>query len=129
MTTFPHVRLEYIGPGDSGRTRWLVIEEMHVAHPLLPVDYATGALWETDLASVPRMLLVWLLVGGDAPASGVVHDWLYRTGFLTRRYADQIFYDLIIREGYSAFKAWLMWSGVRAGGWVTWRKYRKGENK
>ena len=101
---------------------------MRVDHPLLPPYYSIGFNWQTDLSSVPRVILLWLLVGGDAPASAIVHDWLYKTGILTRSQADSIFYDLIQLEGYSAVKAWLMWAGVRSGGWISWRKYRKGED-
>lgn len=97
-------------------------------HPYFPPNYAIGFNWQTDLSSVPRVVLLWLLVGGDAPASAVVHDWLYRTGILTRAQADRVFYDLIQIEGYSTAKAWVMWMGVRAGGWISWRKYRRGES-
>lgn len=127
MTKFPHIRIEYVGPNGQGRTLWLVLEGMEVEHPLLPLHYSIGFNWQTDLASVPRVALLWLIAGGDAPASAVVHDWLYKTGFLSRMQADRVFRDLIQIESYSVVKAWILWSGVRLGGWWTWRKYRKGE--
>jgi hypothetical protein len=122
MTRFPHIRLEYAGPGPEGRTRWLVIEPMWVGHQEWSGE--VGDNWITDLASVPRLPLTWLLAGGDAPASAVTHDWLYRMGPVPRAVADRVFRDLITREGYSSAKAWMMWTAVRLGGWSAWNRYR-----
>jgi len=74
----------------------------------------------TDLASVPRLPLAFLLTGGKASAAAVVHDWMYSTHEFERETADDIFHEAILAEGHSRFTAWLMWAGVRAGGGFSW---------
>lgn len=76
----------------------------------------------TDFASVPRLPLAYLLAGGKANAAAVIHDWLYSTHKVDRKTADAVFREAIVAEGYSRFTAWLMWSGVRLGGWAAWDK-------
>ncbi len=65
--------------------------------------------------------------------AGVIHDAAYQTGTdcegrkINRSEADMV-WRLVAQHGdYSAnaFQAWLGWTGLRAGGWLTWRKYRK----
>lgn len=78
----------------------------------------------TDYASVPRPLW-WLFPPALGRGASTVHDYLYRTGIVIRREADAIFYDLLRAEGVQQWRAWSMWAGVRAGGWKTWRRYRR----
>lgn len=78
--------------------------------------------FRTDFASVPRWTLVgYALVGGKADEAAVVHDLLYSTQRYPRELCDKIFEEAIMALGYSAGTASLMYSGVRAGGWATWK--------
>jgi len=76
--------------------------------------------YETDLASVPR--LVWSVVppdGKHSPAA-VIHDILYSSEALPRDGCDEVFrLALEDTHGVSKAKAWTMWSAVRAGGWTS----------
>lgn len=76
---------------------------------------------ETDLASVPRLPLVYMLTGatGDEPAAA--HDHLYRQGVCTRKQADDVFYELALVCGMPRWRAWLMWCGIRIGGRSHWK--------
>ena len=47
----------------------------------------------TDLASVPRTFLTWLIAGGLANAIAVVLDYLFAVRFGTRARADRILYE------------------------------------
>lgn len=76
----------------------------------------------TDFASVPRLPFAYMLTGGKANAAAVVHDWLYSTQTVDRATADAVFREAIGAAGHSGFTAWLMWLGVRLGGWVAWDK-------
>lgn len=70
----------------------------------------------TDYASVPRIPVAYLLAGGCADAAAVIHDWLYTTHEVSRAAADAVFREAIVAGGEPAWRAWLMWAGVRIGG-------------
>lgn len=74
----------------------------------------------TDLASVPRLPITYFLAGGLAHAAAVVHDWLYTSHELTRAQADAVFREAAQACGVGAWRAWIMWLGVRVGGWAAW---------
>lgn len=88
--------------------------------------------FEHDGASIPR--LAWALSGltpdGLIRAAALVHDFLYRFAAageraVTRAEADLVFYDLMREAGLSRYRAGVAYYGVRAGGWVSWRKHRR----
>lgn len=70
----------------------------------------------TDFASVPRIPVAYLAAGGCANAAAVVHDWLYTTHEVDRATADAVFREAVLAGGDPAWRAWLMWAGVRIGG-------------
>lgn len=72
--------------------------------------------FETDLASVPRVPVVYLAVGGRGHKAAVLHDWLYSTTMFTRKQCDQYFYHALRESGVNYFYAKAMYAGVRIGG-------------
>lgn len=54
--------------------------------------FAVPAGFVTDLDSVPRLPVIWLLLKGRSRAAAVLHDWLYSEGLVSRREADAIFF-------------------------------------
>lgn len=84
----------------------------------------------TDLASVPRIPLVWYLVGGIGHAAAVIHDWLYSTQMFDRKTADLIFREALYAiPGVRAWQAELMYAGVRIGGARTWALHNQKQPK
>ena len=97
--------------------------------------------FKTDFASTPRILWPIFPPMGKYTAAAVVHDFLYRypqrKEYLTEEFGvylasaynrgdcDNIFREAMEVLSVSRMTRWMMWSGVRTGGWVTWRKYRK----
>lgn len=78
--------------------------------------------FKTDLASVPRWLWPILPAHGLHEKAAIVHDFLYgrnREGkpLVTRWTADALFRQGMASLGVSAWRRWLMWAGVRLGGW------------
>lgn len=60
--------------------------------------------------------------------SGLVHDYLYDAKCpisVDRQTADEIFYEMQVRNGRNKYKAWIMKMGIRIGG----SKHFKAENK
>jgi hypothetical protein len=86
---------------------------------VVPADFVC------DGASIPRIL--WALVGHPFDKrwrkEAVLHDWFYRTTEhgISRKTADQIFYDSLRDGGLRYTKAQMMYFGVRAGGWMAWK--------
>lgn len=75
----------------------------------------------TDLATIP-----WPLVGvpgaaryGNHNRAAIIHDYVYGVkGHLddvqmTRKEADDLFYDIMIEDEVPKWKAWTMWFAVR----------------
>jgi len=79
----------------------------------------------TDFASVPRLGIVYAMLGDRAHQPAVVHDWLYYAAITTRALADDVLMEAMVLLGLPWFQRYPIWWGVRAGGWVAWNKHRK----
>lgn len=77
--------------------------------------------FQTDLASVPRLPIVYLLTGGRASEAAVIHDWIYTHKMVPRRVADAVLKEASEASGVSFSTRWLMYLGVRAFGWSHWK--------
>lgn len=73
--------------------------------------------FETDYASVPRLPFAYMLFGGVAKKAATLHDYLYRTGLVSRADADATFREAMLVSDVSGWRAWAMYGGVRAFGW------------
>lgn len=145
------LNMKYLGPGDPGYTTgrtWQVLE---------PFEYAVGCPASivivrcpigqiTDFASIPRILWSWLPPTGWYGKAAVLHDELYSSGLCmgkpcTRKFADGVLFEAMrVLEAeklldygarQSELRDWLdrriIYWGVRLGGWIVWRNYRKTE--
>ena len=83
--------------------------------------------FETDFASVPRILWAVIPPWGKYSAAAVAHDWLYHKGKFSRWTCDAFFREHMAQLGVRRGTRWLMWAGVRLGGWVAWRSHRRRE--
>ncbi len=79
--------------------------------------FTVPAGFPTDLASVPRLTIVFLLTGDSSAEAAVVHDMLYTNKPVPRRVADAVLREASAVTGVPAWRRWLMWAGVRAFGW------------
>ena len=77
--------------------------------------------FRTDLASVPRLPVVYLLAGATGHEAAVVHDFLYATQLCARKQADDVFHEALLAMGVPKWRAWMMWCGVRIGGGAHWK--------
>ncbi len=87
----------------------------------------------TDFNSIPRVL--WNILPPDEDGeAAVLHDYLYRYGRLFNRPLTRLQCDTVHREfvHYRHEPAWkeraIYW-GLRVGGWVAWKAYRKHDPK
>jgi len=92
------------------------------------------ARWVTDLTSIPWWL-VWKRREGDHTPASVIHDWCYAKGYviggfddkvpITRKQADRIYLAAMLSLGVRPRVAKLIYRGVRLGGLLVWRRYRR----
>lgn len=100
------------------------------------IEYDTGKLgkitvpqgFESDGCSIPRIL--WRVVGHPFDMKylkeAILHDYLYATQPCTRKEADKTFRDELKKNNkLGAVKRFLIYQGVRTGGWVAWNNHKK----
>jgi len=81
--------------------------------------------FHTDLASVPRVPVIYWLVGGRGHKAAVLHDWLYTTLMFDQETCDKLFYYALRASDISHALAWAMYKGVRIGGHTYYNKRLK----
>lgn len=82
--------------------------------------FAVPAGFLSDFASVPRLPLAFLLTADSCHEAAVIHDFIYSQQQVSRSVADAVFREAAGVSGEPGWKGWLMWAGVRLGGWVAW---------
>ncbi|MGB5217383.1 MAG: DUF1353 domain-containing protein [Smithella sp.] len=79
----------------------------------------------TDLASVPRLPIVYDMWGDRAHREAVIHDFLYCCDcnpVVTRGQADQVFLEAMkVRKVFVHIRYPMFWA-VRSAGWCNWHK-------
>lgn len=107
-------RLELASDQDDGK--WVLVEALFYVSDLAGRTIVVPPGFQTDLASVPRLPVVYLLTGNTSTAAAILHDWLYSAAEFPRKMADDIFLEASEATGVPWFRRWLMWAGVRIGG-------------
>ena len=82
--------------------------------------------FDTDFASVPRLPFMFWLLGDRGHKAAVIHDYLYRTALVSRAMADRAFHEALQVSGEDSVSSWLMWTGVRVGGWASYDTWHPG---
>lgn len=121
--------LELIGP-----SRWRLTTPLRYQSVVASAEIVVPQDFITDLASVPRRPLAYLITGGRAPAPAVVHDLLYqRPDFHDRALADAVLYEAMgvnqpeMGLPEPGYVRWLMWAAVRLAGWRAWKDTARAE--
>ncbi len=84
-----------------------------------PIKVRKG--FRTNLASIPRPLLMIFNRNGKSRKAAVIHDWLYTERWETRKQCDDLFYKCLVDCGMWKWQAKIYWFGVRIGGWTRGR--------
>lgn len=83
--------------------------------------FTVPAGFVTDLASTPRIPVVYEIAGGVANMASVIHDFLYTTHPVTREIADAVLREACLLTGVPRWRANLMHLGVRLFGASHWQ--------
>lgn len=102
------------------RGTWLLLSDLVYESDVAERVFIVPAGFVTDLASVPRIPVAFLLTGAIAHKAAVVHDMLYTTHEVPKDMADAVFREAAKACGVYGWKAWLMYQGVRFGGGGSW---------
>lgn len=108
-------------PLDERRGSWKTLQPLNFRSEKFQKHFVVPAGFESDLASVPRVPIVYWLVGGRGAAAAVLHDWLYRNGVRfnqigKRVEADQVYFEALVDTRVPLYCCWAMFAGVRLGG-------------
>ena len=79
----------------------------------------------TDLASVPRIPIAFMLWGDRAHYEAVIHDYLYRIEAMPNvsyAEANKVFLEAMKVRGKGWAVRWAMYLGVVVGGWSAFKK-------
>lgn len=104
---------------------WIHLQAMEYESDVAGQTFIVPAGEVTDLSSVPRLPLAFLLTGDTGHAPGALHDHLYRTGKVSRLMADKVMREALLVSGEPAWRAALMYAGVRLGGWIAWGNHQR----
>jgi hypothetical protein len=110
--------LEVADNSDDGR--WILTETLVYQSDVADDTFIVPSGFQTDLASVPRLPLVFLLTGDSSRQASVVHDWLYSTHQVRRSVADAVLREASAVTLVPGWRRWLIWAGVRLFGWSHW---------
>lgn len=130
-----NLRIEQIG-WRNGRAVWLTRAPLRYYSVRLRALIVIDEEFITDLASVPRLPLAYLVAGGRGNRSAVIHDFPYQFGYwwveseglrikreAERSLVDEVFHESLIVDpmsGAGPVIAWQMWGGVRVVGRGVW---------
>ena len=116
------LELRLVGPQS-----WQLLHEFRFDSAVCGARLIVPAGFITDLASVPRLPFAFWAVGATAQAAAILHDWGYHFHAFPRRQVDALFYEAMTTDGTDVgippeptWRAFLMWTGVRIGGWMPW---------
>lgn len=110
------------------RVQWFRLEDILVWNVCVGtgghIEIRVPAGFETDLASIPRWLWIFVPKFGPQNYPAVVHDWLYcrESGSCSRFLADALFREAMKQEGVGPFRRWVMFTFVRFMSWPFWKK-------
>lgn len=115
------LRLEYAADGSGQK---IVASPFVYQSDVAMETFTVPEGFRTDLASVPRLPLAYMLFGGVADEAAVVHDYLYSERLVSRKMADDVFDEAMKVKGIWAWRRWPMWFGVRLFGGSHWEEPR-----
>lgn len=101
---------------NSGRGTWRLLSPLEYQSDVAGQTFVVPAGSLTDFASVPRVMIAFLLTGDTAHEASALHDWLYGTHPVSRSVADAVLREAALVTGVPAWRAWMLWAGVRIGG-------------
>ena len=105
---------------EVGSRLWKLTSPLIYSSDLTGTTFEVPVDFQTDFMSTWGIPFISLISDGEACSSGALHDWLYTNHALSRSLCDDILAEACLVQGLSRWKIWLIWAGVRLGGWRHW---------
>lgn len=109
-------RLYLVDVDDNDTGKWVLFAPLVYESKVAGRTITVPAGFPTDLASTPRIPIIYEACGNIAVRAAVVHDYLYTSGRESRAVADAVLREAAEVTGVSWWQRWAMWAGVRLGG-------------
>lgn len=69
--------------------------------------------------------VLYAIMAGYFVRAGLIHDWEYYKGQLSKWQCDLLFFRVARSEGTALWRCCLAWLGVSIGGWPAWLRHRR----
>lgn len=99
---------------------WVLVEPLEYRSRLAG-NISVPSGFTTDFASVPRAPFAYLLAGNTGHEAAVIHDFCYRTGYLSRNLSDRVFAEGLRVLGEPTWRIILMYNAVDMFGESSYR--------
>lgn len=103
---------------DDGK--FILLSSLVYQSDLIKQTIVVPAGFRTDLASIPRLPIIYWLMGATSSEASIVHDYLYTSHTVNRAMADAVFREASAVIKVPAWRRWAIWAGVRIGGGSHW---------
>lgn len=106
---------------EKGKNIWAEVKEDMKYTSEAGDVYVVQKGFETDFASVPKILWSIFPPLGKYTQAAVLHDWLYSgNGVEDRKEADDLFYEAGVSSAMQKISMWIMWFFVRLYAWFAY---------
>lgn len=105
---------------DDAQGLWELVQPLSFKSDVAGRVVTAPVGYRTDFCSVPRVPLVYDLLGNRARKSGTIHDWLYTSHEVNRETADSILREMLLLDGVNRVEAEEFYLAVRVGGRSHW---------
>lgn len=113
---------------DKGRKCFKLIEPFRFVVDRDLIEIPSG--FYTDWASTGPAASIVSPIDSTICRPALAHDFLYFVNWINSKAAcDQVLATGMLVEGAPAWKRYIVYAGVLIGGWYTWRRYRRDNDK
>lgn len=105
---------------DNAGGQWSLLADFSYQSDLAGMTITVPSGFDTDFCSVPRVPLIFDMLGDRARRSGCVHDWLYTCQIFTRELSDGILREMLLIDGIDHIETESMFLAVREFGGAHW---------
>ena len=106
----------------ADKNLWKLTEDLVYQSKILNKRITVKKGFISDFASVPRIPIIYALYGDKVHRESVIHDYLYRIKKYSRCAADRVFLEAMKARKKRFYIRWIMFLGVRLGGYFAFRR-------
>ena len=110
----------------SNDNAWIVQEPLVWEDDKYEIKVLRG--FDFDFASIPKIITNILPKNGqEYDRAACLHDALYASQWLPKAECDRLFYEAMLSDGVSKYRAWTMYTAVRLFGHSAYKDNNRAE--